>query len=99
MRLLIESAHQEAFDILVANRKILDEMVIRLLEVETLNKVEIAEIFKKVVHVTPRPAWTGSATRLPSTQPPVDLVEKIVEEVVVEKPKRARRVKKADDSE
>ena len=100
IRKLIENAHQEAFDILVANRKVLDEMVVRLLEVETLNKDEIAEIFKKVVRVTPRPAWTGSETRQPSTQPPVELVERIVEVTPeVEKPKRARRVKKASDSE
>lgn len=100
IRKLIENAHQEAFDILVANRKVLDEMVVRLLEVETLNKDEIADIFKKVVRVTPRPAWTGSETRQPSTQPPVELVERIVEatpEAI--KPKRARRVKKANDSE
>ena len=93
IRRLIESAHQEAFDILVANRKILDEMVIELLEKETLNKDEIAAIFKKVKLVTKRPAWTGSATRIPSEQPPVDVPERIV--VVVEEPKKPTRRKKA----
>ena len=38
IRSLIENAHQEAFDILVANRSILDQMVLELLERETLNK-------------------------------------------------------------
>jgi cell division protease FtsH len=96
VRTLIENAHQEAFDILVANRKILDEMVLELLEKETLNKDDIAVIFKKVRAVTPRPAWTGSPTRIPSTQPPVDVPERIVEEVTETK-KPTRRKKSASD--
>jgi cell division protease FtsH len=96
IRNLIENAHQEAFDILVANRKILDEMVLELLEKETLNKEEIATIFKKVRAVTPRPAWTGSPTRIPSAQPPVEVPERIVE-VVVEAKKPTRRKKPASD--
>jgi cell division protease FtsH len=97
IRRLIENAHQEAFDILVANRKILDEMVIELLEKETLNKDEIAAIFKKVKLVTKRPAWTGSATRIPSEQPPVDVPERIVVEPPKEPKKPARRKKAASD--
>ncbi len=92
IRTLIENAHQEAFDILVANRKILDEMVIVLLEKETLNKEEIEAIFKKVRAVKPRPAWTGSPTRIPSEQPPVDVPERVVE--VAEKVKKPTRRKK-----
>ena len=71
IRGLIENAHQEAFDILVANRDILDQLVVELLGKETLLKDEIERIFKKVRAVKPRPAWTGSTTRVPSTQPPV----------------------------
>ena len=97
IRVLIENAHQEAFDILVANRKILDEMVIQLLEKETLNKEEIVEIFKKVKLVTKRPAWTGSATRIPSDQPPVDVPERLVVEPVAKEKKPARRKKAASD--
>ncbi len=97
IRTLIENAHQEAFDILVANRKILDEMVIQLLEKETLNKEEIAEIFKKVKLVTKRPAWTGSATRIPSEQPPVDVPERLVVEPVAKEKKPVRRKKAASD--
>jgi cell division protease FtsH len=78
---------------LVANRKILDEMVIVLLEKETLNKEEIESIFKKVRAVTPRPAWTGSPTRIPSAQPPVEVPERVVE--VVEEVKKPTRRKKA----
>ena len=81
IRTLIENAHQEAFDILVANRSILDEMVLQLLDKETLNKDEISQIFLKVKAWPRRPAWTGSATRIPSDQPPVDVPAKAVVEV------------------
>ena len=94
IRKMIENAHQEAFDILELNRTILDEMVIKLLEKETLNKEEIAEIFRHVKAWPNRPAWTGSETRIPSTQPPVDIPERILP-AVSDAPKKARRVKKA----
>lgn len=71
IRTLIENAHQEAFDILEQNRTILDEMVVQLLERETLNKEEIAEIFAKVEPWPARPSWTGSPTRRPSELPPI----------------------------
>ncbi|MEV6108938.1 ATP-dependent zinc metalloprotease FtsH [Streptomyces sp. NPDC051940] len=68
---LIEAAHNEAWEILVENRDILDNLVLELLEKETLNKEQIAEIFKDVVKRPARPAWTGSSRRTPSTRPPV----------------------------
>ena len=82
---------------MVANRKILDEMVIQLLEKETLNKDEIAEIFNKVKLVTKRPAWTGSATRIPSEQPPVDVPERLIVEAASKEKKPTRRKKAASD--
>jgi cell division protease FtsH len=96
IRGLIERAHQEAYDILQANRSVLDEMVVQLLEKETLNKEEIAEIFAKVVSWPKRPAWTGSPSRLPSTQPPVAIPERAA---VAETTKKPRRVKKTTSSE
>ncbi|MFD8591318.1 ATP-dependent zinc metalloprotease FtsH [Streptomyces sp. NPDC059637] len=68
---LIENAHNEAWEILVENRDVLDNLVLALLEKETLNKEEVAEIFKPIVKRPPRPAWTGSSRRTPSTRPPV----------------------------
>ncbi|WP_377269984.1 ATP-dependent zinc metalloprotease FtsH [Peterkaempfera sp. SMS 1(5)a] len=68
---LIETAHNEAWEILVENRDVLDNLVLALLEKETLNKEQIAEIFKPIVKRPPRPAWTGSTRRTPSTRPPV----------------------------
>jgi len=93
IRKLIETAHQEAFDILVENRATLDAMVLQLLEKETLNKEEIAVIFAKVNSWPRRPSWTGSATRIPSQQPPVAVPAKVVNEVVAEK--KPSRVKKS----
>ena len=95
IRKLIENAHQEAFDILEANRTILDEMVLQLLEKETLNKEEIAEIFAKVSPWPNRPAWTGSSTRTPSSKPPVDIPERVIP-AAPEAVKKARRVKKVN---
>ncbi|TCO49172.1 cell division protease FtsH [Kribbella antiqua] len=68
---LILNAHQEAFDILVENRAVLDHLVEELLEKETLDKHEIARVFSPVIKRERRPAWTGSSTRVPSDQPPV----------------------------
>jgi len=84
IRVLIENAHQEAYNILVANQSILDELVVELLEKETLLKDEIERIFAKVKPVGPRPAWTGSATRTPSSKPPVALSPAKPQQPVVE---------------
>jgi cell division protease FtsH len=95
IRKLIENAHQEAFEILVANRKTLDAMVLELLDRETLNKEEILQIFKKVKSWPNRPAWTGSQSRVPSDQPPVEVpVKAKIKEVVA---KKARVRKKANE--
>lgn len=102
IRLMIENAHQEAFDVLVANRDVLDDLVNELLEKETLNKEEIEAVFIKVRKVKKRAAWTGSKLRVPSALPPVALKpakikEKVVAkpaEKVVEKPAKKAAVKK-----
>jgi cell division protease FtsH len=100
IRKLIENAHQEAFDILVENRVTLDAMVLQLLERETLNKEEISEIFSRVNSWPRRPAWTGSATRIPSQQPPVAVPERIVAEPeVTKKPSRVKKSAKKDSSD
>ena len=94
IRSLIANAHQEAFDILVANRDVLDQLVVELLERETLLKDDIAKLFTKLKRVKPRPAWTGSADRIPSNQPPVALSpakSQVVEDVAKAPVKRARK--------
>ena len=68
---LIESAHDEAYTALNQNRDVLDHLVLQLLERETLNQAELAEVFKNVVKLPQRPTWLSSQTRQPSTIPPV----------------------------
>jgi cell division protease FtsH len=68
---LIENAHQEAFDVLAENRDVLDALVVALLEQETLDRAQVDEVFAAARRRPPRPAWTGSPTRLPSDLPPV----------------------------
>jgi cell division protease FtsH len=86
---LIEGAHQEAYEILVENRSILDSLVEELMEKETLHKEEIEVIFKRVAARPKRPAWTGSADRVPSKIPPVEIKKR--PEVAEEKPKRKKK--------
>ncbi len=73
VRSLIDQAHMEAYEILCDNRDTLDALVLALLEKETLNKDEIAEIFAPLSKRSARPAWTGSARRRPSDRGPVDV--------------------------
>lgn len=68
---LIESAHQDAWEVLVDNRDVLDRLVLALLEKETLDKAQVAEIFRDIRRRPRRPAWTGSERRRPSDRPPV----------------------------
>ncbi|HEX3830065.1 MAG TPA: ATP-dependent zinc metalloprotease FtsH [Sporichthyaceae bacterium] len=68
---LIETAHNEAWQILADNRDVLDRLVLELLDKETLNKQEIATIFTDLRRVPQRPAWTGSHVRIPSNRPPI----------------------------
>jgi cell division protease FtsH len=69
--LLIGNAHQEAYDILNENRDVLDNLVRALFERETLDRRDVAEVFKPMRVRPQRPPWTGSDTRKPSQLPPV----------------------------
>jgi len=71
VRRLIESAHDEAWEILVEHRQVLDDLVLALLDKETLNQHEIAEVFAGVVKRPPRPVWLSSDRRGVSDIPPV----------------------------
>ena len=78
---LINTAHQEAFDILNANRAVLDELVRQLFEKETLDKEQVAKIFEPLQRWPKRPAWTGSASRVPSELPPVEPPERLTQKL------------------
>ncbi|HEX6196849.1 MAG TPA: ATP-dependent zinc metalloprotease FtsH [Jiangellaceae bacterium] len=72
VRKLIDTAHQEAYDIVVENRDVLDELVLQLLDKETLDKAQVEEIFAPIKQHERRPPWTGSQTRKPSDRGPVE---------------------------
>jgi cell division protease FtsH len=78
VRKLIDNAHHEAYALLDLNRAILDKLVVELLERETLDKEEVAEIFKKLKRRANRPAWTGSNKRKPSKKGPVKAPVRLV---------------------
>jgi cell division protease FtsH len=73
VRAFIEAAHQEAYDLLVANREALDAIVVALMDRETLQRAEIEEIFAELNLREPRDAWTGSARRSPDLGGPVEV--------------------------
>ncbi len=79
----LATAHQEAFDILVENRDVLDALVLALLDQETLDKEQVAEVFEPLRRRPTRPAWTGSPNRVPSTIPPVEIPQEIRDRVKV----------------
>ncbi len=83
VRAFIEAAHQEAYDLLVANREALDAIVVALMERETLDKGEIEEIFRELNLREVRGAWTGSARRAPDLSGPVVVAELEARESVV----------------
>jgi len=63
VRAFIDSAHHEAFEILVENRDVLDALVVELLEKETLDKDEIARIFVPLRRREVRPAPSAAHTK------------------------------------
>jgi cell division protease FtsH len=71
VRRFIEAAHDEAWHVINDNRAILDNLVLELLEKETLNQAEIAEIFAGLVKRPMRDTWLSSEHRTVSDQPPV----------------------------
>ncbi len=81
VKILLATAHQEAFDTLEDNREVLDALVLALLDRETLDKAEIAHIFEALNMRERRPAWTGSPDRNPSALPPVEIPQEIRDRV------------------
>jgi cell division protease FtsH len=71
IRRLIESAHDEAWEVLVEYREVLDALVLRLLDKETVGRKEVLEIFATVQKRPVRGSYTGYGKRLPSDRPPV----------------------------
>ncbi|WP_166980334.1 ATP-dependent zinc metalloprotease FtsH [Paramicrobacterium fandaimingii] len=71
VRELIEQAHNEAWKVINANRDVLDTLASELLEKETLDHNQLAEIFAPVRKLDQRPVWLSSEGRPVSDLPPV----------------------------
>jgi cell division protease FtsH len=71
VRTLIELAHDEAWDILVEYRDVLDNIVLELIEKETISQADMARLCARVVKRPPMAPYNGFGKRQPSDQPPV----------------------------
>jgi cell division protease FtsH len=71
VRRLVEEAHDEAWEVLQANRPVLDRLVVELLERETLGEAQLAVIFADIVKRRERDVWLSSEDRHVSDAPPV----------------------------
>jgi cell division protease FtsH len=71
IRAILDEAQDEAYKALTVNRKVLDELAKQLMERETLQADEIAEIFKAVKKLPKRPQWLSKKTRPVSKQGPI----------------------------
>ncbi|SLM92022.1 ATP-dependent zinc metalloprotease FtsH [Brachybacterium nesterenkovii] len=63
VRRLMDSALDEAWAIISENRDVLDRLVVELLEKETLNEGQLAEIFRDVRKRPARDVWQSSQDR------------------------------------
>ena len=79
IRALIDNAHTEAWKVLNSNRKVLDRLATELLEKETLDHNQLAEIFKDVKRLPLRKQWLSSNERPVSKLPPVKVPAKKAE--------------------
>jgi len=68
---MIEYAHDEAWEVLTEYRDVLDALVLRLLDKETVARKEVLELFATVEQRPSRGSYTGYGKRLPSDKPTV----------------------------
>src|SRR5258708_7693232 len=66
-----EASHDEAWDVLVQYRDVLDTLVLQLMEHETLSRDQVLQIFAIVQKRPSRGSYTGYGKRMPSDRPPV----------------------------
>ncbi|GAA3332520.1 ATP-dependent zinc metalloprotease FtsH [Curtobacterium sp. C1] len=94
-RALLEAAHDEAYQVLNANRDILDRLAGELLDKETLDAPELVEIFKDVRKLPERPQWLSSDKRpvsnLPAIEFPGKAASTAAEQGDTESPSKPRR--------
>jgi cell division protease FtsH len=71
VRSLIELAHDEAWEILVEYRDVLDNIVLELMEKETVTQADMARLCAGVQKRRPMAPFNGFGKRRPSDRPPV----------------------------
>ncbi|HLT11885.1 MAG TPA: ATP-dependent zinc metalloprotease FtsH [Micromonosporaceae bacterium] len=71
VRALIELAHDEAWEILVEYRDVLDNIVLELIEKETVSQADMARLCARVQKRRPMAPFNGFGKRQPSDRPPV----------------------------
>jgi cell division protease FtsH len=71
VRAILDQAMDEAYKALTSNRNVLDQLAKELLEKETLNQDQVAEIFKKVRKLPKRSTWRSSTKRAISAKGPI----------------------------
>ncbi|MDO9590061.1 MAG: cell division protein FtsH, partial [Microcella sp.] len=76
VRALIDQAHDEAWKVINDNREILDRLATELLEKETLDHLQLAELFADVKRLPERPQWLSSVDRPLPDLPPVPMPSK-----------------------
>jgi cell division protease FtsH len=103
VRVFINNAHNEAYAAIMENRAILDNLAKTLLEKETLNEAEIAELFKDIKKMDERPVWLSSDKRPVSNLSPIDFTSTRKEENAESKgsklPKTSKSTKTGSKSE
>ncbi|HEY3736846.1 MAG TPA: ATP-dependent zinc metalloprotease FtsH [Jatrophihabitans sp.] len=73
VRGIIEGAHDEAWEILVQYRDVLDQLVRELMDKETLAKDDLERILAPVRKRPPHNTFSGFGKRTPSDRPPIDI--------------------------
>ncbi|MGQ0837163.1 ATP-dependent zinc metalloprotease FtsH [Actinokineospora sp.] len=80
VRKLIEAAHTEAWDVLNTYRDVLDELVVELLEKETLTRKDLERIFSNVEKRPRITAFNDFGERTPSDKPPIKTPRELAKE-------------------
>ncbi len=77
VRKLIEGAHDEAWEILVQYRERLDQLVLELIDKETLDTDDLVAILAPVRKRPPHNTFNGFGKRTPSDRPPIEIPERL----------------------
>ncbi|ANY07049.1 ATP-dependent zinc metalloprotease FtsH [Pseudonocardia sp. HH130630-07] len=80
VRKLIEAAHTEAWEILNTYRDVLDDLVLELLEKETLTRKDLERIFGSVEKRPRITAFNDFGERTPSEKPPIKTPRELAHE-------------------